>query len=124
MKRLEGRGALISGTGRGRGRAAALRFAAEGAPHGVRAHCVGPGTTGAGGSRGDLPADEHPVDGVHRHLPLGRPGHPGDAVDPAVLPAAVPASDEAAPLTGAGLVVDGGRSAVLSGAPSRKAIRT
>ncbi|GGY97274.1 hypothetical protein GCM10010300_46550 [Streptomyces olivaceoviridis] len=31
MKRLEGKVALISGTARGRGRAAALRFAAEGA---------------------------------------------------------------------------------------------
>ncbi len=31
MKRLEGKVALISGTARGQGRAAALRFAAEGA---------------------------------------------------------------------------------------------
>ncbi|CAL9597190.1 hypothetical protein SUDANB108_05383 [Streptomyces sp. enrichment culture] len=31
MKRLEGKAALISGTARGQGRAAALRFAAEGA---------------------------------------------------------------------------------------------
>lgn len=31
MNRLQGKAALISGTGRGQGRAAALRFAAEGA---------------------------------------------------------------------------------------------
>ncbi|WP_221305060.1 hypothetical protein [Streptomyces sp. Ag109_O5-1] len=38
--RLAGKVALISGTARGQGWAAALRFAAEGAPHGVRANCI------------------------------------------------------------------------------------
>ncbi|MDT3726871.1 SDR family oxidoreductase [Streptomyces sp. DSM 41972] len=92
MTRLEGEAALFSGTARGQGRATALRFA----------------------------ADAHPVNGVSRPTPLGRPGHPDDVVDAAVLLA----PEEAACITGAHLDVDGGWSTVLPETPIRKAVRT
>ncbi|MEU0741619.1 SDR family NAD(P)-dependent oxidoreductase [Streptomyces sp. NPDC006134] len=88
------------------------RLAAEGAPHGVRANCVSPGMIDTEGSRGDLLAEDHPMRRIARHIPLGRTGRPDDVVNAAVFLA----SDEAAYITGAHLVVDGGRSAVLPGA--------
>ncbi|NEY32786.1 SDR family oxidoreductase [Streptomyces sp. PRKS01-65] len=90
------------------------QLAAEGAPYGVRANCVSPGMIDTEGSRGDLLADDHPMRSIARHIPLGRVGQPGDVVNAAVFLA----SDEAAYITGANLVVDGGWSAVLPGAPT------
>jgi NAD(P)-dependent dehydrogenase (short-subunit alcohol dehydrogenase family) len=49
---------------------------------------------------------------IARRIPLGRAGRPDDVVDAAVFLA----SDEAAHITGANLVLDGGWSAVLPGA--------
>ncbi|MFJ7773001.1 SDR family NAD(P)-dependent oxidoreductase [Streptomyces sp. NPDC097107] len=120
MKRLEGKVALISGTARGQGRAAALRFAAEGAPHGVRVNCVSHGMIDTEGSRDNLLADDHPMNDISGHIPRGRLGHCDDVVNAAVFLA----SDEAAYITGANLVVDGGWSTVPPGASNRKAIRT
>ncbi|AJP04264.1 dehydrogenase [Streptomyces cyaneogriseus subsp. noncyanogenus] len=96
------------------------RLAAEGAPYGVRANCVSPGLIDAEGSRGDLLAEDHPMREIARHIPLGRVGEPDDVVAAAVFLA----SDEAAYITGANLVVDGGWSAVLPGAPTWKDNRT
>ncbi|MFD9461370.1 SDR family oxidoreductase [Streptomyces sp. NPDC060027] len=48
---------------------------------------------------------------IARHIPLGRVGRPDDVVDAAVFLA----SDGAAHITGANLVVDGDWSAVLPG---------
>ena len=96
------------------------RLAAEGRPHGVRVNCVSPGVIDTEGSRGNLLAGDHPTNDICGHMPLGRLGRPDDVVDAAVFLA----SDEAAHITGAHLVVDGGRPAVLPGAPNRKAIRT
>ncbi|MEV4947141.1 SDR family oxidoreductase [Streptomyces sp. NPDC053755] len=90
------------------------QLAAEGAAHGIRANCVSPGLIDAEGSRGDPLAAGHPVREAARHIPLGRLGLPQDVASAAVLLA----SDEAACLTGAHLVVDGGWSAVLPGAPA------
>ncbi|ALO98473.1 Putative oxidoreductase [Streptomyces hygroscopicus subsp. limoneus] len=81
MKRLEGKVALISGTARGRGRAAALRFAAEGAPFGIRANCVILGRIDMDGSRASLLADDHPLRDIVRPIPLGRTGTSDDVVD-------------------------------------------
>ncbi|MGW0819197.1 SDR family NAD(P)-dependent oxidoreductase [Streptomyces viridiviolaceus] len=92
------------------------QLAAEGAPYGVRANCVSPGMIDTEGSRGDLLADDHPMRGIARHIPLGRVGTPDDVVHAAVFLA----SDEASYITGANLVVDGGWSAVLPGATIRK----
>jgi NAD(P)-dependent dehydrogenase (short-subunit alcohol dehydrogenase family) len=91
-----------------------------GAPHGVRVNCVSPGMIDTEGSRGNLLTDDHPMNDICGHIPLGRLGHPDDAVNAAVFLA----SAEAAYITGANLVVDGGWSTVLPGAPNRKAIRT
>ncbi|WP_395572310.1 SDR family NAD(P)-dependent oxidoreductase [Streptomyces sp. BK79] len=88
------------------------QLAAEGAPHGVRANCVSPGLIDTDGSRANLLADDHPMRGIARHVPLGRVGTADDVVNAAVFLA----SDEAAYITGANLVVDGGWSAVLPGA--------
>ncbi|MFH8798033.1 SDR family NAD(P)-dependent oxidoreductase [Streptomyces sp. NPDC017936] len=88
------------------------QLAAEGAPYGIRANCVSPGMIDTDGSRADLLADDHPMRGIARHIPLGRTGTPDDVVNAAVFLA----SDEASSLTDAHLVVDGGWSTVLPGA--------
>ncbi|MFG6297340.1 MULTISPECIES: SDR family NAD(P)-dependent oxidoreductase [Streptomyces] len=75
-------------------------------------YCVSPGMIDTDGSRADLLADDHPMRGIARHVPLGRVGTPDDVVNAAVFLT----SDEAAYITGANLVVDGGWSAVLPGA--------
>ncbi|MCX4992928.1 MULTISPECIES: SDR family NAD(P)-dependent oxidoreductase [unclassified Streptomyces] len=87
------------------------QLAAEGAPYGIRANCVSPGAVGTAGSRATLLCEDHPVRAVARPIPLGRAGGPDDVVDAAVLLA----SDEAAHITGADLVVDGDWSAVVPG---------
>ncbi|WP_406368949.1 SDR family oxidoreductase [Streptomyces sp. NBC_00647] len=87
------------------------QLAAEGAPYGIRANCVSPGMIDTDGSRTNLLAGDHPMRAVARHIPLGRLGVPDDVVNAAVFLA----SDEAAYITGANLVVDGGWSTVLPG---------
>ncbi|TQJ92285.1 SDR family NAD(P)-dependent oxidoreductase [Streptomyces sp. SLBN-31] len=88
------------------------QLAAEGAPYGVRVNCVSPGMIDTDGTRADLLADDHTMRDIARHIPLGRVGLPDEVVNAAVFLA----SDEAAYITGANLVVDGGWSAVLPGA--------
>jgi meso-butanediol dehydrogenase / (S,S)-butanediol dehydrogenase / diacetyl reductase len=57
----------------------------------------------------------HPMYRIRDHIPLGRIGTPDD-----IAPAALfLASDESAYVTGANLVIDGGWSIVLPGAPPR-----
>ncbi|WP_203185156.1 SDR family NAD(P)-dependent oxidoreductase [Streptomyces pratensis] len=96
------------------------RLAAEGAPHGIRANCVSPGTIDTVGSRSSLLPEEHPMRSIAEHIPLGRVGVPADVVDAAVFLV----SDEASHITGADLVVDGGWSTVLPCAITRKESRT
>ncbi|MFC8063830.1 SDR family NAD(P)-dependent oxidoreductase [Streptomyces sp. NPDC057293] len=96
------------------------QLAAEAAPHGVRVNCVSPGVIDIEGSRDNLLVDDHPLNDISGHIPLERLGRPDDVVEAAVFLA----SDEAACITGANLVVDGGWSTVLPGTPNRKAIRT
>lgn len=92
--------------------AATKQLAAEGAPHGIRVNCVSPGLIRTPATEADLLADDHPMRGIARHIPLGRIGSPEDVVRAALFLA----SDEAAYITGANLMVDGGWSAVLPGA--------
>jgi meso-butanediol dehydrogenase/(S,S)-butanediol dehydrogenase/diacetyl reductase len=88
------------------------QLAAEGAPHGIRANVISPGMIATPGSEQNLLAPDHPMRGISRAIPLGRLGTAQD-----VIPAAVfLCSDEAAYITGANLVVDGGWSVVLPGA--------
>jgi meso-butanediol dehydrogenase / (S,S)-butanediol dehydrogenase / diacetyl reductase len=87
------------------------QLAAEGAPHGIRAVCVSPGLISTEGSRANLLSPDHPMRTIDASIPLGRLGTPEDVVSAA----AFLASDEAAYITGANLVIDGGWSAVLPG---------
>lgn len=87
------------------------QLAAEGAPHGIRANAISPGMIATPGAEQNLLAPDHPMRGIARAIPLGRLGTAQD-----VIPAAVfLCSDEAAYITGANLVVDGGWSVVLPG---------
>ncbi|MFJ1808345.1 MULTISPECIES: SDR family NAD(P)-dependent oxidoreductase [unclassified Streptomyces] len=88
------------------------QLAAEGAPYGIRANCVSPGTIDTDGSRAGLLAEDRPMRDIAHHIPLSRVGTPDDVVNAAVfLP-----SDEASYITGTNLVVDGGWPTVLPGA--------
>jgi NAD(P)-dependent dehydrogenase (short-subunit alcohol dehydrogenase family) len=88
------KGAVVSLT-----RSLAIQFA----PHGVRANCIHPGFI-------DTPmqtvrtSDAAWVEAARASIPLGRLGTPRDVVNAALFLA----SDEAAYITGAELVVDGG----------------
>lgn len=88
------------------------QLAAEGAAHGIRAVCISPGMIATEGAWENLLAPDHPMGAIAGSIPLGRLGSPEDVVNAAVFLA----SDEAAYITGANLVVDGGWSAVLPGA--------
>ena len=87
------------------------QIAAEGAPHGIRANCVSPGMIRTAGSEGNLLAPSHPMRSIASSIPLGRLGTPDDVARCALFLV----SDEAAYVTGANLVVDGGWSSVLPG---------
>ena len=88
------------------------QLAAEGAPHRIRANAISPGMIATPGAQENLLAPEHPMRAIASAIPLGRLGTAQD-----VIPAAVfLCSDEAAYITGANLVVDGGWSVVLPGA--------
>lgn len=89
------------------------QLAAEGAAYGIRANCVSPGMIRSPATETDLLAPDHPMNRIARHIPLGRIG---DAIEVARC-ALFLASDEASYVTGSNLVVDGGWSAVLPGAP-------
>jgi NAD(P)-dependent dehydrogenase (short-subunit alcohol dehydrogenase family) len=87
------------------------QLAAEGAPHGIRANAISPGMIATPGAQENLLAPDHPMRGIANAVPLGRLGTAAD-----IIPAAVfLCSDEAAYITGANLVVDGGWSVVLPG---------
>jgi meso-butanediol dehydrogenase/(S,S)-butanediol dehydrogenase/diacetyl reductase len=88
------------------------QLAAEGAPHGIRANAISPGMIATPGSEQNLLAPDHPMRTIATAIPLARLGTAED-----IIPAAVfLCSDEAAYITGANLVVDGGWSVVLPGA--------
>jgi NAD(P)-dependent dehydrogenase (short-subunit alcohol dehydrogenase family) len=93
------------------------QLAAEGAPHGIRANVISPGMIATPGAEQNLLAPDHPMRTIAEAIPLGRLGTAAD-----IIPAAVfLCSDEAAYITGANLVVDGGWSVVLPGAHVLKA---
>jgi len=88
------------------------QLAAEGAAHGIRANAISPGMISTPGAQANILAPEHPMHGIASAIPLGRLGTSDDVVNAAVFLV----SDEAAYITGANLVVDGGWSVVLPGA--------
>jgi NAD(P)-dependent dehydrogenase (short-subunit alcohol dehydrogenase family) len=82
-------------------------LALELGPHGIRVNTVNPGWVEVERTRDELAADERRhVEELH---PLGRIGTPDDVAGTV----AFLASDDAAFVTGASLLVDGGRSAVM-----------
>jgi len=87
------------------------QLAAEGAPDSIRVNCVSPGMIATPATARDLLAPGHPMHQIASAIPLGRIGRPEDVVACALFLC----SDEAAYVTGANLVVDGGWSAVLPG---------
>jgi meso-butanediol dehydrogenase / (S,S)-butanediol dehydrogenase / diacetyl reductase len=93
------------------------QLAAEGAPHGIRVNAISPGMIATPGAEQNLLAPDHPMRTIARAIPLARLGTAED-----IIPAAVfLCSDEAAYITGANLVVDGGWSVVLPGAQAMEA---
>jgi NAD(P)-dependent dehydrogenase (short-subunit alcohol dehydrogenase family) len=92
------------------------QLAAEGAPYNIRANCISPGMVLTPATADDIFGDPtHPMHRIRDHIPLGRIGTPDDIASCAVYLA----SDESSYMTGANLVIDGGWSVVLPGAPSR-----
>ncbi len=95
------------------------QLAAEGAPHGIRANAISPGMIATPGAEENLLAPDHPMRAIASAVPLGRLGTAQD-----IIPAAIfLCSDEAAYITGANLVVDGGWSVVLPGAQQLEVTR-
>ncbi len=88
------KGAVISLT-----RSLAVQFA----PHNVRANCIHPGFVMTP-MQAEKTVSQEWIDGACEYVPLGRLGQPRDIVNAALFLA----SDEAAYITGAELVVDGG----------------
>lgn len=91
--------------------AMAKQLAGEGAQFGIRANSVSPGMVATPATAQDLLAPEHPMAMIAEHIPLKRIGTVEDVANCVVFLA----SDEAAYVTGANLMVDGGWSAVLPG---------
>jgi NAD(P)-dependent dehydrogenase (short-subunit alcohol dehydrogenase family) len=82
-------------------------LALELGPHGIRVNTVNPGWVEVERTRDELDDDDR--ERVERIHPLGRIGTPQDVAGTV----AFLASDDAAFITGASLLVDGGRSAVM-----------
>jgi meso-butanediol dehydrogenase / (S,S)-butanediol dehydrogenase / diacetyl reductase len=92
------------------------QLAAEGAWYDIRVNCISPGMVMTPATQDDIFGNpEHPMYRIREHIPLGRIGTPDDIAPCAVFLA----SDESSYMTGANLVIDGGWSVVLPGAPRR-----
>lgn len=89
-------------------------FAVELGPLGIRANTVNPGWVKVARTRDELDTTDHKrVESIH---PLGRMGTPEDVAG--VIAFLV--SDDASFMTGASLLVDGGRTAVMEDDPLRE----
>jgi NAD(P)-dependent dehydrogenase (short-subunit alcohol dehydrogenase family) len=91
------------------------QLAAEGAWFGIRVNCISPGMVVTPATQDDIFGNpDHPMYRIRDHIPLGRIGTPDD-----IAPCALYlAGDESSYMTGANLVIDGGWSVVLPGAPA------
>lgn len=92
------------------------QLAAEGAWSGIRVNCISPGMVLTPATQDDIFGNpEHPMYQIRDHIPLGRIGTPDDIARCALFLA----SEDSSYMTGANLVIDGGWSIVLPGAPPR-----
>jgi meso-butanediol dehydrogenase/(S,S)-butanediol dehydrogenase/diacetyl reductase len=82
------------------------QMAAEGAPHGIRANCISPGTI-ATPATASLSANPDVLNAILAPLLIKRLGEPADVAALALYLA----SDESAYVTGANFVIDGGLTA-------------
>lgn len=82
------------------------QMAAEGAPHGIRANCISPGTTATPATT-QIWANEEALNAVLAPLLIKRLGQPADIATLALFLA----SDDSSYITGANIVIDGGRTA-------------
>src|SRR6266536_5398045 len=97
------------------------QVAAEGAPFLIRCNAISPGPTATPASQVAIFSDpHHPMRDIAAHIPLGRLASPLDVAFAALYLA----SNEAQYVTGANIVVDGGYSAVLPGAPLAEPTRS
>ncbi len=97
------------------------QVAAEGAPFRIRCNAISPGPTATPASQVAIFSDpHHPMRDIAAHIPLGRLASPLDVAFAALYLA----SNEAQYVTGANIVVDGGYSAVLPGAPLAEPTRS
>jgi NAD(P)-dependent dehydrogenase (short-subunit alcohol dehydrogenase family) len=101
-----GNGTMAHNATKGAVIAMTRQMALEGAPVGIRANSISPGFIVTPGTRAFV---ENPMVRAQliANIPLGRPGEPEDVVGMA----AFLASDEAAFITGADIIIDGGTTA-------------
>ena len=86
------------------------QLAAEGGRKGIRVNAISPGMIATEGTGESLLQPGHPMTRIAAHIPLGRVGTADEVVNVALFLA----SDAAAYVTGANVLVDGGWSAVLN----------
>lgn len=86
------------------------QLAAEGGLAGIRVNAISPGIIATEGTAESLLSPDHPMTKISRHIPLGRVGTADEVVNVALFLA----SDAAAYVSGANVMVDGGWSAVLN----------
>jgi NAD(P)-dependent dehydrogenase (short-subunit alcohol dehydrogenase family) len=86
------------------------QLAAEGGRLGIRVNAISPGMIATEGTAESLLKPGNPMTRISAHIPLGRVGTAEEVVNVALFLA----SDAAAYVTGANVVVDGGWSAVLN----------
>jgi NAD(P)-dependent dehydrogenase (short-subunit alcohol dehydrogenase family) len=90
--------------------AATRHLAGEGGRHGIRVNAISPGMIATEGTAESLLRPDNPMAAVAAHIPLRRVGTADEVVEVALFLA----SDAAAYVSGANIVVDGGWSAVLN----------
>ena len=80
-------------------------MALELAPYGIAVNAVAPGSIMMEGTRALFYADRQKAEGLLSHIPMNRPGNPGEIADMVLF---LSSCDRASYITGSVAVVDGG----------------